>query len=503
MFRKKFPFLVLFSIIFLFSCGNNESKDITYKGKYPQIKTVSYSENGKTYEITTVANQCIVLFSDSVSQHTAKKIIKSGGGKIVEQIPAFNYYLVSVRDGKESEFLSFLNGRDDVEYTFFNTLSQFASEIYIYDDFLNLEESMLTTHGNGVRKTFSKYAVSDNIHSVDMVFLTNSDSARRYHIISNNVIMSNLLKAAKNTANEDLILINMSFGTALPGKKTEYDKYDDIDTNNQKLYVKLYANELQQLAVCFNKMKRKGISNFIVTRSSGNYRMHSMQEVFALLDNKTLNTLKDNLILVGAYDTKSDVLYSNYPTDKHSLMTTVDITKEPWSGTSFASPKLMGFIDRIHSKYENLNAQQILQAIRNATPKDPKKPMTYEMFEREAKIIASRLLGNKSYTYRLDLTSNYSGEWNLSDDNEEKIVKYEVHNTYTYDYLSGAVKAIYLYNKTDGNLNIRLKAIESEYDIRPMYYALAAGESEGFYAYKIGNMEIISVKNLEVQLSTW
>lgn len=503
MIRKSLTLLSLLLITLLSSCGSKETKDITFDGKYPSVTTITYSEGNETYEIPAFAGQCVVLFADTVSQPVAKEIIKVGKGNIIEQIPAFNYYLVKVRKGEEYKFVSFLKSRDDVEYVFFNTLVQFASEVYIFDDFQNIKEAMLTTHGNGVRKTFSKYAVSSKVHSEDMVFLTNSDSARRNQITASNVIMSNLLKAAKNTANDDLMLINMSFGVKLPGMKTVYDKYDDIDTNNQKLYVKLYAQQLKQLAVCFDKMKAKGISNFIVTKSSGNYSMHGLQDVFALLDNKTINTLKNNLILVCAYDTKSKKIYSNFSSQKHPLLTTVDVSQEPWTGTSFASPKLMGFIDKVHDKYDNLNAQQLLLAIRNATPEDPRTPLTYEMFEREAKKLSQSDVDNKRFAFRLDLTSDYSGEWNLSDDNVRKIVRYEVHDTYAYDYLSGAEKALYLENNTGNNLNIYLNAIDSDYDIRPMYYTLAPGEKEGFYAYRTGTMKILSVRILEIQLSTW
>ena len=504
MIRKILTYITLIAVILFAACGNNAKKDVLFDGKYPRITTISYSENGENYEIPAIAGHCIVFFTDTVSQPLAKEIIKAEGGKIIEQIPAFNYYLVKVSDGKESEFVTHLNNLREVEYAYFNTLIQLTSDVFILDDFIDIESSMLTTHGNGVRKTFSKYSISDDIHSVNMVFLNDNDSSWKGQTTVSNIILSELLKVAKEVSNEDLTLVNMSFGPALPGKKEKYDDYNDIDTNSQKTYIKLYAKHLEQLAVCFDKMRSKGISNFIITKSSGNESMHEMQTILDMLNETTISSLKDNLILVCAHDNKSEEPYSNFPSKKHMLLTTVDVSQEPWCGTSFAAPKLMGFIDRIHNKYENLNAPKILQAIRNATPENPTKPLTYEMLEREVKNIAEQYGdNNKRFSFRLELTSNYSGEWDLSDGNRDEIVRYEVHNTYEHDYLSGAVKGLYLENKTGKNLNIHLKTIDSECHIRPMHYTLAADEKEGFYAYRVGTMEILSVKKMEVQLSTW
>lgn len=501
--RKTIIFVFLSLLVLFTACKNREKSDILFHGKFSRIATISYSENGENYEVFVVPGQCVVFFSDTVSQPTAKEIIKAGGGKIIEQIPVFDYYLVKVREGEECGFVTYLSKKKEVEYAYFNTPFHLLSEVFILDDFKDVEQSMLTTHGNGVRKIFSKYSISDEVHSVNMLFLNDSDSSWRGRTTVSNAILSKLLEVAKNSTNEDLMLINMSFGTPLPGKNSFGDKYDDVDTNNQKLYLRWYAKELKQLAVCFDKMRAKGVSNFIVTKSSGNEGMHQMQAVFDLLDEKTINTLKNNMVLVCAHDDKDEQLYSNLPSNKHPFFTTVDISQELWCGTSFASPKLMGFVDKVHSNYEKLNAQQLLQAIRNATPEDSREPLTYEALEREAKKMQENYSNKKRYSFKLELTSDYNGEWNLSDGDMNEIVKYEVHNTYDYDYLTGIVKGLYLENKTNHNLDIYLNTIESEHDIRPMHYTLAAGEKDGFYAYHVGTMEILSVKVLEVQLSTW
>lgn len=501
--RSFFTSVFLLAAILFASCGDYGKRDIRYDGKYPRIATISYSEDGENYKIPAVAGHCVVFFSDSVSHSKAKEIIKAGGGRIIEQMPAFNYYLVKVQKGEEGGFVTYMNELSNVEYAYFNTPDQLLSEVYIMDDFEDVVPSMLTTHGNGVRKTFSKYSNSDDIHSRYMVFLNDNDTMWWKHTTASNIILSELLDVAKTVTNEDLTLVNMSFGPSLPGKKNDYDKYNDIDTTNQKLYRRLYANKLKELAVSFDKMRAKGISNFIVTRSSGNQAMHDMQDILEMLDEKTINSLKDNLVLVCAHDKKRQDLYSNFPNVKHPLMTTVDVTDEPWNGTSFSAPKLMAYLDKVHGRYENLSAGQLLQAVRNATPDNPQEPMAYEMLDREAKRLSERVGNSKKYTFRLNMTKDGNGEWDLSDGRRDEFVRYEVHNTYGEDYLNGVVKAVYLENNTGKNLNIYLNVISSDREIRPMHYTLPVGGREGFFAYQMGTMEILSVNILEVQLSTW
>lgn len=497
--HKLFTLLVLLPVLFFEACGYGENEDVLFDGEYPNVTNISYSENGEHYEIQAIAGHCIVFFSDTVSQPMANEIIKAAGGKIIEQIPVFNYFLVKVGEGDECGFVTAMKQNNCVEFAYFNTIVQFMSEAFIMDDFVDIEETMLTTHGNGVRKIFSKYSASDNIHSVHIAFLNENDTLWKKETTASNIYISNLFGIAKGASNDDITLINMSFGPKLPGKTKKTDKYNDVDSVYQASYRSQMVSELKLLAKCFDKMRTKGISDFIVFKSSGNDSFYNMETVIDRLNEKTINSLKKNLVIVCAYDTKSKVLYSNYPKQKHPLLTTVDASQEPWCGTSFATPKLMGFVDKIHSKYENLNARELLQAIRNATPDDPREPMTYEQLEREARKIAEGNEERKRYTFRLDMTSNYSGKWKISDE----IVKYEVHNTFAQDYLNGDVKGIYIENSTGHNLNLKLSAIDADSHISPMHYTLAADEEQGFFAYETLTMDRISVRTLEVQLSIW
>ena len=499
--KRKLSILAYLLAILLFSsCGDNQTKNIIFYGKYPPLKIVNYTENGKNYEIIAITGQCLLFFSNGVSQLHAQAIIEQNGGKIIEQMPAFNYYLAQVAEGKENDFVAQMQQREDVEYVFLNTTNQLSAEIYILDNFKDMEESLLTTHGNAVRKTFSKYGHSSSIHSKNLAIM-NKIYAETTTSTANS-LCTELLNIVETADNNEVTLINMSFGVKLQ-KKNKYDKFRDVTESSQENYQVAYRKSLEKIAVCFNKMRRKGVSNFIVTKSSGNDGMYNLQNIISKLDNATLESLQKNMLLVNAYDTKTDILYSNSTNAKHLLTTTIDVSPEPWPGTSFAAPKLLGFTDKIMAQYTALNAQDMLQAVRNATPENPRQPMTYEALEREAKKIAEYKKQFKQFNFVLDMTSDYSGEWDLSEGKKQDIVKYNVHNTYSYDYLSGNKMAIDIDNQTNYDLEIVFNVLEADDYIRPMRYILEQGQNESFYAYQTGTMDILSVRKLEVKIMTW
>ncbi|MDR1383769.1 MAG: S8/S53 family peptidase [Planctomycetaceae bacterium] len=504
-------FTVVLSVLFLSACGKvRENKNIIFDGKYPPVKTIVYTEDGTNYEIAAVVGHCLLFFSDETTQAQAQAAIERYGGKIIEQMPAFNYYLAQVAEGKENDFIAQMREEYSVEYVFLNTVNTFNSEVYILDNFKDVVPEMLTTHGNGVRRTFSKYSGNKNhVHNINREIMNNVSAETKTGqywqafkvLITANSLCTDLLNIAQNTDDNEITLINMSFGVPLQGK--EHDLYRDVSEESRENYKKSYEKRLEKLAHCFNKMRGKGVSNFLVTKSSGNEGMYNLQNVINNLSNSNLRSLQKNMVLVNAYDTKTDVWHSNSTNAKHSLATTVDVTPEPWSGTSFAAPKLLGYIDKIQAKYTMLNAQDMLQAVRNATPQSPRQPLSYETLEREAKKIVDSKKQCKQFLFVLDMTSEYSGEWDLSDGNKQDIVKYRVHDTYSYDYLAGNKMAIYIDNQTNYDLEIFLNVLDADTEIRPMRYVLEKEQNESFYAYQIGTYDHISVRKLEIKLITW
>lgn len=507
--------LFLFSILLLTNCKNkNENRDFYFDGDYPSIEAITITENGKSYTIPAISGHCIVFFKDEVSQPQAMNIIERNGGKIIEQMPDLNYYLALVKEGRENTFISRMREEKLVEYVFLNSINKCNSEVYILDNFKNIDSDLLTTHGNAVVSTFSKYSGAlSHVHGVNRVILNDIQAKTKLGqyweaikvMATANTICTDLMNSVSNTKNGDITMINMSFGVGLSDKE-ERLLFEDASKEEQDNYIMNYVKSLENLSVCFEKMRKKGYSNFIVSKSSGNEGMYQMELILNELDENTLQSLRNHLILVNAYDAKENTLYSNNVKEKNTLSTTIDVTPELWSGTSFAAPKLLGFVDRVISKYKSLKAQDIIKAIRNATPSDTKLPMTYEMLEKEAAKLAETRKQCKQYTFTLNMTSDYKGEWDLSDGKGQEIVKYHVHDTYSYEYLSGNKMAIDIDNTANYDLEILLEVLDPDKEVRSLRYMLEKGQKESFYAQRLdlfGDSDHISVRETQVTIITW
>lgn len=499
----------LMAAAFLFSCESKKTRSEFFDGEYPPLGEIAYTVDGRAHGIVAFEGQCILFFDDDVSQPMAESIIEAQGGKIVEQVPAFNYYLVKVVPGGEDAFVSQMRARNDVEYSFFNMPFMENAQIYIMDGFKDVDEHLLTSHGDAVRRVFSKYGMGKSMHCINLAALNKADGlgdmfVKGFKQYAGNNMVGELLEIAKNVNPNDMALINMSFGTRLYGKKNKRDFYSDVPEWARDNYRISYAESLKTLSACMEKMRKKGFSNFIVTKASGNDGYHNLDAVVDGLDEETLDSMKKNMVLVNACDKKKDVAeiwYSNLPGKKHDLFTTIDITPEVGLyGTSFAAPKLMGFIDKLTTEYENLNAQDVLQAIRTATPANPREPMTYGMLEAAAKDLSRRQC--KQYIYILDMTRDYTGKWLLDDGKRGEIIKYRVHDTYGHEYLSGERNALYIENHTDCDLEIYLNAVESSQHIRPLRFLIPRGNRQAFYAYDEETLDIISVSKLEIRIVT-
>ena len=104
------------------------------------------------------------------------------------------------------------------------------------------------------------------------------------------------------------------------------------------------------------------------------------------------------------------------------------------------------------------------------------------------------------------MTSDYKGEWDLSDGKGQEIVKYHVHNTYSYEYLSGNIMAIDIDNTTNYDLEILLEVLDLDKEVRSLRYMLEKGQEESFYAQRLdlfSDSDHISVREIQVTITTW
>lgn len=491
---------LVFILLILCGCVQSQEKDDIYDKKYPEPELISFSDEDGEAKYLAIPGQCVVLFKDGTTEKKAKEVIKQYGGKIIGKMPSFEYYLVRVREGKESHFVTKLREHNSVDYVFFNTVSSINAYVYIIDDFIKVDEDLLTTHGNVVRQVFSRFAGNkSNIHSVNSRLFY--PGIKGFVFSPSSLFIQEMLKIFQGVSSSQLVLVNCSIGVKMSDRKRAL--YDDEPAEIQSYYVSRQVEDLTLYAKCINKINSKGKSNFVISKSSGNEGMHHMEKIFDRLDSEVYNSLLNNMVLVNAYDQKTDVLYSNNTKRKHPLCTMVDISdlEAAWLGTSYASPKLLGFVDRLSSEYPALNAQDILRAIRQATPDDTSEPMTYEMLEREAAKIAETKKQCKTYSYVVDLTSNSKGNWDLSDGKGYDLVSYTTYDTYGVPYLSGDVPALEIYNKTDYDLEIVLSDVEEKITAQRFY--INRGGRLSIIVYRFPFYERISTLKSKVDIYTW
>ena len=163
-------FILLASIIvaiFTFVSCNNSSNDFYFEGEYPPVKAITITEDGKEYNIEAVSGHVLIYFQEYVSYSEIKKLIKQYGGKIIEQMPKFDYYLVEVTEGAESSFILQMQQEPSVEYVFLNTVSS-AQSVHIIDGFYDGDCPKMN-HGNEVRKTFERFRSTQSKHYVHNV----------------------------------------------------------------------------------------------------------------------------------------------------------------------------------------------------------------------------------------------------------------------------------------------------------------------------------------------
>lgn len=465
----------LLFVLLLTNCHHKEKdRDIFFCGEYPPVKAIYITDEGINYELFAVQGQCVVFFQDNISCANAKLIVERNGGTIIEQLPKYGYYLISVENGKESAFIRQMKAEKKAEYVFLNLAYATCSETYLFDGFSKLDSALLTSHGNAVKMTFSKY--SSSLGQLNDVEIENSVLDSHYISLSS-LIYRELLHTIKQPLNGNA-LVNISLG--IPKENGDCRLYDDLQDNEQRNYRKFFEEQLKGYSICFKKMRNQGFSDFIVTLASGNEGMYDLKNIIDNLSEEEQFSLEKNMVLTSALDTKTRVLYSNSVSSKHPLVTTIDVTPEYWSGTSFAAPKLLGFVDKINEEFDKLNAQDILNAIRNATPSDPKQAMTFEMLHREAASLNEVRKRCKQHSFTLDLTTDHNGEWDLSGGNHQDIVKYNVHNTYSREYLSGETVAIEIENRTRYDLGIALCPPQSEKEIPPYIWVIEYGK-KGFF----------------------
>jgi hypothetical protein len=412
--------LTVIGALLLFN--TRSGRDIIFDGKYPSIQKISITDGGEEYQIEAVSGQVLMYFKDNTPYSEARKIIEHHGGTIIEQMPKYDYYLVDVPNGYEARYSTEMGQEPCVQYAFLNMVTTIASQIHIMDAFYYDERTKMI-HGDEVRntfETFSSRSTYNSIHDVSGGPTSWSEILNGLNPFTDDLLCKRLNMIMEQADDNELILINRSLALA-QGKDLGEERDDEGHTVQYKAfsslekrrYQRTYIKQMERLAICFEKLENSGKSNFIMTNSSGNEGVHNLDElVLNELDDQTRSILMRHLILVNA---------------------TVDISDDSHSGTSFSAPKLLGYIDQVANEYKSLNAQDILGAVRSASPSNPQKPLSFESLRHEAQKVADTKeierqtieyissMDSKpmqpSSSYRTASNINLSDEWRWVSDN--------------------------------------------------------------------------------------
>ena len=478
---KNIYYILIFltTAVLLISCGGGGGKNIYFKGELPPIKTITITEDGKNYDIEAVSGHILMYFKDGVSLSKVKKIIAAEGGKIIEQMPKFDYYLIEVAEGTENDFINRMRQNSSVEYVFLNTLIQPFSKIYILDNYEPNSNGWI--HGEEVKKMFEKHSTKySNLYDIKTnTTIREVDKRENLGFWDNEAraISTNIQKIMLNANNSELTLINISLGVGVRDESRKLEDENGRDINfytvgeeQRKNYIKNAKDFFKKFETTIKKAKKSKKTNFIIVNASGNNGILDLDKL--IIDKLDLS---NNFLLVSAYDEK-DIMFSNNVEYKRSFTTTIDITEEPYTGTSFAAPKLAAWINVISNEYKCLNAQDILQAIRLATPSNPKQPLDEEDLKEEARKIAKEK-GCDKEKYNLvgtkwEIIGYGSGKQEkiIIEFKNNKEVKTTLFSEGTVSKTDNILEYMYDTKNNQWKMNICAKKIKSSKEKEKQYY---------------------------------
>ena len=382
-----------FATIHYSETDSNNNNSSSSKGKTEEepliIRKVQLQEDGETYSVPAVEGQLVLMFGEDMSHEESTKILEEKGLSIISSIPELNYYLVQVPVGEEGQYFSQLNDNNLVDYVYPNAIEYFCSaSAYALDDYV------YTDHGRRVSKMLTgcdpkmNKANCDPLVNLEEKNVADSDGDLIRNTIDS-TLASILLPLPKDSSNNQVV-INMSFGPPIYNKDGKYEGVKWTDANvtetNRIDYRRSYVNGLKW---DINLVKNFDDEDFVVVKSAGNRRMKQLETIIdtliSELNQEELKVFERHFLIVAAKDVTWD--YSNDVSRYHKMVSKVDISdmtrQDPhWSGTSFASPRLAGYIYKLAEKYD-LPATTVLKYVRSATEKATDNIVTYELIEQE------------------------------------------------------------------------------------------------------------------------
>jgi len=357
---------------------------------------VQLEKNGKSYEVCAVQGQVWLLFKPSVSPQQAELILAQNNARILDKQPEVGYYIVEIKVGTESAFVAAMRHRPEVYYVYPNALYEPLSlTVPCVIDFFYKSD-----HGRMVAEMManeSKLKIEkSNQHDISVkIFedwkLTSDDKKR---LAFNRILNLNDYTNPNNLS----VVINMSLG---PNTSADWDDAK-LSNEEKQAYIEACIDEMVgQVKYLYSYYNPNGptryncVNDFVITKAAGNAGMKNKEIIFEGIYNELTSEewdfFKKHYIFVSAKDNYRD---SDYPDDVyngygyHELLSKVDISdktnqrKINWHGTSFAAPRLAGYIVRAANEYD-LQAIEVLPYVRRATRKAFEQVIDYEMLAAE------------------------------------------------------------------------------------------------------------------------
>lgn len=387
--------------------NNNEenSEIIEYNGEYPEVVDILIEENGEKYTIKGYSGQVIVYFDTNDDYMTISSIIEELNGKIIEQNPVIQYYLIEVEVGTENEFINQI--RKKAIYADINSVLTPRYYAAIIDNF-NPDYSGFN-HGKEVRGVYEGCNASPT--KIDNIEITKENEFNEFSPEGMSSIVDFSLPTviigkdySDNTSisSKEPRLINISYGH-LFSYTTGIENWGLASEMTKKTFVRNEQSFIKKMITSLKNIDKKYRRDYVITYAAGNNSMPDYYELvikpmltvlpFHGLSFEEQEILKNNILIITAEDSK-DPNYSN-KSSKHNAMAKVDISNLPFTGTSFAAPQALCYISQVlememPSGYQ-LTAVEALAAAKEAI----KNNSNGEFDVDEAKAIALDKYGKK------------------------------------------------------------------------------------------------------------
>ena len=380
--KKLFAYIFVICLFAAMSVGCNKS--------CPPPCYVQLERNGVAYEEYAVEGQVWLLFDESVDGWDAMQILKENDAKILEYDEEIGYYLVEVEAGTEGQFVARMKRHWAVDYAYPNAIHEAKSVIpYVIDNFYG-------DHGDMVAQMFAE-ASGKKLKKIkkENAGEWEWDKKARGEGLNDGKI-NKLLRLGMLHANPfHSVVINMSIGSRLgaPGLVRPLWFEQRISDEDREDYINRYVSDVVGLVKIVERYYDLWSTDFVIVKAAGNEGMNRLEVIIDRirkeLSYKERAFFDKHFLIVTAKDDNKEGYYPNEVFDGgyDEMVSMVDISDKTaidlhWQGTSFASPRMAGYIVRAAEEHK-LEVTEVLRYVRKATKKAPGHVISFEILDAE------------------------------------------------------------------------------------------------------------------------